>query len=229
MLVLSRQEGEACVFPVNDSVMYVVRVKTIKPKRVVLKLSKESADDVVDRTVTLRLEEAVELLDHPVQVIVVAIHGEKVRLGFEFPLEISGYREEVYEAIVREKQKHSQNEGTAERSAVEVRQSGLESVFPGDFAGRVACVLIGLVFGGIGSAVLAALLLRPAGLRMLPAYELAAASTIFGVALVTWGLFKPHWILEAGHHIATHFMLALMILSLPILLKGLWAILIVGA
>ena len=43
-----------------------------------------------------------------IEITVVDIRGEKVRLGINAPPEVPVHRKEVYEAIKREKQAHSQ-------------------------------------------------------------------------------------------------------------------------
>ncbi len=47
------------------------------------------------------------IIDNNIQVVVVEIRGNKVRLGVECPKEKPVHRQEVYEAIQRDKQKTS--------------------------------------------------------------------------------------------------------------------------
>ncbi len=49
-------------------------------------------------------DEAIMIDDH-IQIVVVDIRGDKVRLGFEAPRDVSIHRREVYEAIQRDGKK----------------------------------------------------------------------------------------------------------------------------
>ena len=57
---------------------------------------------------TRRLGESIIINDN-ITILICAIKGQQVRIGFESPKSISIHREEIYERIVNEKKTHEKN------------------------------------------------------------------------------------------------------------------------
>lgn len=87
---------------------------------------------------------------------------------------------------------------------------------PRDIKGRIACVLIGVTFGGIGAIVLAAFILdRRNPLDWLLVYEGALLATLFGATLLLWAIFRPEALQRFSVGLAGHMMLFVLLLFVP--------------
>lgn len=60
-------------------------------------------------------DESIFIGDH-IKVTIVDIRGDKVRLGIEAPPHVSVHRQEVYEAIQRDKQQNAEQDSQASQS-----------------------------------------------------------------------------------------------------------------
>jgi carbon storage regulator len=99
MLVLSRREGESMM--IGDDLM--LTVSKIDPDRVQLQLSQKFFANRMSffdptRESWLRSGQSMAIADG-VTCTLVAIKGDKVRLGFTVPKGIALHRKEVYDAI----------------------------------------------------------------------------------------------------------------------------------
>lgn len=56
------------------------------------------------------------IIGDDVEIIIVDVRGDKVRLGITAPKNISVHRREVYEAIQREKQEKAEKEGAKDEA-----------------------------------------------------------------------------------------------------------------
>jgi hypothetical protein len=87
---------------------------------------------------------------------------------------------------------------------------------PDDLNGRIACLLIGLLFGAIGLSLLTLLLANPkkifAGLVLV---ECSLVASLFASCMVLWALFRPEWIRRATHRIVQHLFLLMAALFIP--------------
>jgi carbon storage regulator len=63
-------------------------------------------------------DESIFIGDH-IKVTIVDIRGDKVRLGIEAPSHVSVHRQEVYEAIQRDKQQNSDQDSPASQTNVQ--------------------------------------------------------------------------------------------------------------
>ncbi len=92
--------------------------------------------------------------------------------------------------------------------------------------GRLACLLIGLFFGGIGSCSLWVLVAnRRDVIDALALYEGSAIAVVFGGCLILWAIFRPAWVHRLALRIAKHLILFIAVLFVPIAIRAMVALL----
>jgi carbon storage regulator len=120
MLVLTREAGESIMLGSSDENCLVTVLKFSPNRRtisVLINQAKAARPGALEiRSVDIELEGSMKISDQ-IELTIVSLRDDKVRLGINAPTDFSVHRLEVYEAVRRENQKIGRkddpDEGTA--------------------------------------------------------------------------------------------------------------------
>lgn len=91
---------------------------------------------------------------------------------------------------------------------------------PKDIPGRLACVLIGVFFGGIGTWSLIALVVLGRGLDAYIIYELSLLAAALGWTIFIWGLAVPKWLERVISRLTAKIVLVVAVLFIPFAIEA---------